>query len=68
MEIEPILMQFVPSETARFVILEAVSNGEATIELHDDGNYWYHDPYFSSEPCLLSELDYNSEIGLHKKR
>jgi len=49
------------------VIASAIESGEATLydALRD---YLYYDPHFSPDIIPLSELRYNSEIGLHRIR
>jgi hypothetical protein len=52
-------------DSVREVVLEAVGAGEARVIQYDDGNCIYDDPYFSNTQYNISELRYDSEIGLH---
>lgn len=47
------------------VVRAAVASGEARVYRADDGTLMYDDPFYSSDHIKVSDLKYDSTLGLH---
>ena len=55
------------ADSAASVVVE-VATQQPALYWRADSKFFLDDPYFSSEPVAIDDLDYNSDIGLHRRK